>query len=175
MITPQSNAWIRDAVAYLNKARILVMIRLVLIYAVVFFSGECLPNAEFWKGCPGPACPADEASNNAYTYRKLLREHVDPHTGKKNLSASRTCQYTYGPKSGTVEYFPPNVDEAPIGAPCQDGMGSSGIAIPDSQNARFQQSPEDLGNRIKESIGVDRDMDGKTINDSSPSDLDHRM
>lgn len=47
--------------------------------------------------------------------------------------ASRTCQFTTGPRAGTSYYFPPNVPitEAPLGAPCTDGMGSFGYAIPD--------------------------------------------
>lgn len=47
--------------------------------------------------------------------------------------ASRTCQFTAGPRAGSSYYFPPQVPitEAPLGAPCTDGMGSFGYAIPD--------------------------------------------
>jgi hypothetical protein len=42
---------------------------------------------------------------------------------------SNTCRFTSGPKAGTAQTFP-GVMPIPIGAPCQDGVASWGVAIP---------------------------------------------
>ena len=60
--------------------------------------------------------------------------------------ASRTCQFTAGPRAGRSFYFPLHmpITEAPVGAPCTDGMGSFGYAIPDQAAGQqpYQQSPQ---------------------------------
>lgn len=40
------------------------------------------------------------------------------------------CQFNNGPRSGTqIDFAPYGVQPIPVGSPCQDGAGSSGIAI----------------------------------------------
>jgi hypothetical protein len=52
--------------------------------------------------------------------------------GANNLppGMSFTCKYTAGPKAGQTQNFAgvPGVAPAPVGAPCTDGQGSSGVA-----------------------------------------------
>lgn len=65
---------------------------------------------------------------------------------------SHTCRFTAGPRAGETQYFPPGpgVTPAPVGAPCADGMGSTGYAVPDepgsatpalSRTCRFTAGP----------------------------------
>lgn len=45
---------------------------------------------------------------------------------------STTCKFTAGPRAGTTYHFQPGtVVPAPVGAPCQDGVASYGIAVKD--------------------------------------------
>lgn len=63
----------------------------------------------------------------------LIGKHSVPKVTNASNGFSRTCKYTYGPRAGEIEYFPPEVPIIParIGQPCNDGIGSVGIAIPD--------------------------------------------
>ena len=56
--------------------------------------------------------------------------------GKKSdastVEHSTTCKFTGGQRAGTTYHFQPGtVIPAPVGAPCQDGTGSYGIAVKD--------------------------------------------
>lgn len=45
---------------------------------------------------------------------------------------STTCQFNVGARAGQTQYYDPNtpyVRATVIGAPCQDGLGSFGVAI----------------------------------------------
>lgn len=50
----------------------------------------------------------------------------------KPAPTSRTCKYSAGPKSGQVQYFP-DAQPISIGSPCEDGVGSFGVAVADSK------------------------------------------
>jgi hypothetical protein len=53
-------------------------------------------------------------------------------SGTATIVYSTTCKFTMGPRTGTVFHFQPGtVVPAPVGYPCTDGAGSSGIAIAD--------------------------------------------
>lgn len=51
-------------------------------------------------------------------------------TPTPTVKTSRTCKYKSGIKAGELQYFG-DIDPVPIGSPCEDGGGSSGIVVPD--------------------------------------------
>lgn len=50
--------------------------------------------------------------------------------GAARLSAemTNTCKFNKGPRAGQTQRYP-QYDPIPVGSPCQDGRGSSGVAI----------------------------------------------
>jgi hypothetical protein len=47
------------------------------------------------------------------------------------IPTTNTCYFLRGPKLGTTQEFP-SAPSIPLGAPCQDGLRSSGIGTPDA-------------------------------------------
>ena len=48
----------------------------------------------------------------------------------QTASLSHTCQFNAGPRAGQQQSYP-QVQPIPVGSPCQDGVGSTGVAVPD--------------------------------------------
>lgn len=58
-----------------------------------------------------------------------------PHEGTFG-EVSTTCKYSSGPKSGQTQFFPPDspgLTPGRVGYSCTDGMGSSGVGVPNAE------------------------------------------
>jgi hypothetical protein len=45
---------------------------------------------------------------------------------------SSTCKFNQGPRAGQTQSYKDQVQPIPVGSPCQDGQGSTGVAISDN-------------------------------------------
>jgi len=52
-------------------------------------------------------------------------------SSKRPATTSRTCQFEWGPRAGQRQFFP-QAQSIPLGSQCTDGLGSTGLSIPDN-------------------------------------------
>jgi hypothetical protein len=101
--------------------------------------GATLPEAtaamtNFGSNDPSPTHPGKAARLEAIAAGWTQAKEAQPQgTAPQPVGQlSSTCQFSQGPRAGQTQSYKGHVQPSPVGSSCQDGQGSTGVAIADT-------------------------------------------